>query len=223
MNVFIEQLLTTYVEEYINRISNDYDIDKKELEKLFFDNRNKGFGAGGKNTTLRGKKFEDLTDNEPNLTDFKKNIINNSKCGYYLEKSYPDKDIIYVSQSGLRTYMKKFYKSDLYRNPDEAYIIKYKDGKCVVKILEKKNQNVDGSVETKLYACESLRRDYELMLGKKFKIEYALCVSSFLQEKFESNTKKYNNLKKILNEKDINIFYGEEDGYFFELNKWINS
>ena len=38
--------------------------------------------------------------------------------------------------------MKKKYKIDLFRFPDEAYIIDYKNGRKVIKILEKKNQNI---------------------------------------------------------------------------------
>jgi hypothetical protein len=36
----------------------------------------------------------------------------------------------------------------------------------------------------------------------------------FLQDKFESNTQKYNNMKKIMKQQDIEIFYGDNDDYF---------
>lgn len=219
MDIFIEKLVSTYIDEYIEQISKKYNINEKELQNVFY---NKNKGAGGKNTTILGKKFENLTDNEHNLIDFQKIKINDTKHGYYLKKLFENTEIIYVSQGGLKTYIYEFYKIKLYRNPDEAYIIKYHDGRCLIKILEKKNQNIEGSVETKLYACDSLKRDYELMLNDKFKIEYALCVSSFLQKKLESDIKKYTNLKKILKEKNIEVFYGEEIDYFKKINDWIN-
>jgi hypothetical protein len=38
--------------------------------------------------------------------------------------------------------MKQNYDINLFRCPDEAYIIEYKNGKKIIKILEKKEQNV---------------------------------------------------------------------------------
>ena len=52
--------------------------------------------------------------------------------------------------------MKYKYNISMFRCPDEAYIIEYKNGKIQVKILEKKEQNVEGSVETKLWAGVAL-------------------------------------------------------------------
>jgi hypothetical protein len=68
--------------------------------------------------------------------------------------------------------MKNRYNIDLFRCPDEAYIIEYTNGRKVVKILEKKEQHVEGSVETKLWSGPSLKREYELMLGDSFELFY---------------------------------------------------
>lgn len=54
--------------------------------------------------------------------------------------------------------MKNNYNINLFRNPDEAYIIKYNTGKKIIKILEKKEQHIEGSVETKLWSGPSLKR-----------------------------------------------------------------
>ena len=73
---------------------------------------NKGTGAGGANTNIYGKKFEDKTNNESRLIEqgFAKTIINKkTKFGYYLSKSLEDKKIIFVLQSGLKEYIYKFY------------------------------------------------------------------------------------------------------------------
>ena len=58
------------------------------------------------------------------------------KKDYYLYKSFDDKTITYVSQRGLKKYMNTMYNIDIFRNPDEAYIIEYKNGKKVIKIYK---------------------------------------------------------------------------------------
>ena len=70
---------------------------------------NKGTGAGGANTNLYGKKFEENTDNIPRLLEngYEKIILNKkTKYGYYLTKTFEDKKIIFASQSGLKDYIK---------------------------------------------------------------------------------------------------------------------
>jgi hypothetical protein len=187
---------------------------------------NKGTGAGGSMTNFNGKSFEAKTDNETNLINigFVKNILNDTKNGYYLKKDYKDKSIVYVSQSGLKTYMKEVYDIDMFRCPDEAYIITYKRRKYImIKIIEKKAQNVDGSVETKLWAGNSLKREYMIKLGELFKVEYAYTLSSYLENKMKSNEEKYTILNKILIEDGINVFYGDSPDYINNINNWVGT
>jgi len=190
---------------------------------------NNGTGAGGSNTNYYGKIFEEKTNNESKLLEqgyIKKSFLNNSKniYDYYLEKEFEDKIIIFVLQYGLKKYIKNKYNIDLFRCPDEAYIIEYKNGNKIIKILEKKEQNVNGSVETKLWSCPSLKREYELvLLENNIKIEYYLCVNNFLKNKLISNDKKYMILNIILNENDIKVLFGEDENYFILLNNWINN
>jgi len=56
----------------------------------------------------------------------------------------------------------------------------------------------------------------------KFNVSYAFCVSKFLQNKFESNQFKYNNILKIMNDDNIKLFYGEDENYLDILFNWIN-
>lgn len=180
---------------------------------------NKGTGAGGANTNFTGKKFEDKTNNESVLL-----LDGYVKKDYYLYKTFDDKTITYVSQRGLKKYMMKKYNIDIFRNPDEAYIIEYKNGKKVLKILEKKNQNGEGSVETKLWAGPSLKREYEYILGNNFEVQYSYSVNDFLKQCLLSNKAKYEILiNVILKEKDICVFFGDDADYFVLLNKWIIS
>ena len=50
--------------------------------------------------------------------------------------------------------------------------------------------------------------------NKQFIISYALCINNHLKEKFESKGIKYINIKKILLENNIKLFYGD-DNYLY--------
>lgn len=191
---------------------------------------NKGTGAGGAKTTHNGLSFENKTSIENKLLEkkFNKIIIDKKKKhSYYFENKINDNKIIYLTQSGFRIFMKNEFKIDIYKNPDEAFII-FSNNNIHIKILEKKNQNVEGSVEDKLKTGFFNKREYEKMIKManneeyKFNVEYAFCVSKFLQNKFESNQTKYNIIKEIMNEDNIKIFYGEDEKYFDNLFEWIN-
>ena len=189
---------------------------------------NKGTGAGGANTNYYGKKFEEKTNNQQRLLELgytKNSFTKNPKKAYdyYLSKTFEDKIIVFVLQNGLKIYMKNKYNIDLFRCPDEAYIIEYKNGRKVIKILEKKEQNVEGSVETKLWSGPSLRREYELVLGAEFEVFYGFCVSKFLKNKLISNEKKYTILNTIFKETNIAVLFGDDENYFETLDTWFNS
>ena len=85
---------------------------------------NKGIGAGGINTNIFGKLFEDITNMKENLhkMGFIEKKMNNSKYGYYLKKKIDDTKIIYLTQSGLKIYFKLKYDIILYRHPDPKSI-----------------------------------------------------------------------------------------------------
>lgn len=205
----------------------DIEIEKVETEEPINVIINKGTGAGGANTNYFGKKFEEKINNQIRLLNdgyTKHSFTKKTKKAYdyYLSKSFEDKTIVFVLQNGLKMYMKNKYNIELFRCPDEAYIIEYNNGKKVIKILEKKEQNVEGSVETKLWSGPSLKREYELVLGDKFNVDYSFCVNSFLQKKLLSEDKKYIILNKILNENNILVFFGDDNDYFDKINNWVN-
>lgn len=189
---------------------------------------NKGTGAGGANTNYYGKKFEDKTNNQQRLLKIgyiKNSFTKKSKQtnAYYLSKTFEDKTIVFVLQNGLKMYMKNKYNIDLFRCPDEAYIIEYKTGKKIIKILEKKEQHVGGSVETKLWAGPSIKREYELVLGVEFEVFYGFCVNGFLKTKLISNDKKYTILNTIFNENNIAVLFGDDENYCKTFDTWFNS
>jgi len=102
-------------------------------------------------------------------------------------------------------------------------MIEFNTGRKVIIILEKKEQRVEGSVETKLWSGPSLKREYELVLGSEFEVHYGFCISSFLKEKMVSNDKKYTILNTILNESNIAVLYGDDDNYFETFDTWFNN
>jgi len=189
---------------------------------------NKGTGAGGANTNYHGKKFEEKTNNQERLLEMgytKHSFTQKPKkvYDYYLSKTFEDKTIVFALHYGLKTYMKQKYNIDMFRCPDEAFIIEYRSGRKVIKILEKKEQNVEGSVETKLWAGPSLKREYELVLGAEFEVFYGFCVSVFLKNKLISNERKYSILKTIFNESNIDVLFGDDENYFETFDTWFNN
>ena len=194
----------------------------KESKKII----NKGTGAGGANATLSGGSFEKKTSLEDKLIEkkFIKHIMNKSKNGYYYEKKESNYNIIYFNQNGFNKYVEKEYSVQTYRKPDEAIIIENDDNVHII-ILEKKNQNVDGSVEEKLKTGAFTRREYEIMFSEnkkyKFKISFCFVLSKFLQNKFESDIPKYINMKKIMKEDKIKYFFGDSKTYIDDVYDYI--
>jgi hypothetical protein len=211
---------------------------EREVDKIV---TKKGHG-GGKNTNREGKGFEALTDNIPHLIEqgFELETWNKtSKHGFTYSKIFYNgleeggaveniqlggKRIYYLCQGGFKAYMEKEYGLIYPRNPDEAYLILYADGRKVLKILEKKAQSVEGSADTKLMAANAFREEYLFFSEGQFEVEYAFCLSDFFKEKFESTAKKnrkYLFLRQLLKREGIEVFYGEDADYFERLGQWI--
>jgi hypothetical protein len=88
----------------------------------------------------------------------------------------------------------------MFRNPDEAYLFRNGDT-YTLKVIEMKNQNVAGSVDTKLLAGPGFIEEYnESINNDKIKVEYSFCISEYLKKNYISEEKKYKILQKILNE-----------------------
>lgn len=199
---------------------------------------NKGTGAGGANTNKNGLKFEEKTSIENfllnskfnkicmNESDKKYNKQYNKQCYYYEFNDINNKrKIIYFTKKGFKIYFRDNFNICTYKEPDEAYLI-IKDNKYHLKILEKKNQNVEGSVEEKLKTGNFVKQEYELMINDNnkninFEVSFAFCVSKFLQNKLTSDIPKYININKIMKRENIKLFYGDNDDYFHNLYDWI--
>ncbi len=139
-------------------------IDK--LKSLSLKNKEKKT-PGGKNTNLKGKNFEVYTDCQKVINNYIKIMLGTGKFGFYRIK--PDivqtNPVIFITQSGLKIYFEKNYNINLIRHPDEAFLSINKNVMNLY-IIEKKEQSVEGSTETKLWAAPALKREYEIMLKK---------------------------------------------------------
>jgi hypothetical protein len=227
---FFKRFLTKQIklnEPAVTEVNNEmavtevnYVTEKVNVQK----SPNKGTGAGGAATNYHGKLFEAKTDNETRLLNegFIKTVTGHTKFGYFLSKQFKDKRVIFVSQSGLKEFIKKFYNVDIFRHPDEAYIFEYTDGRRVIKILEKKEQNVEGSVDTKLLSGPIFREEYMEALEGKFEVSYAFCVSKFLQDKILTDDKKHRVFNKIMTRHGIDILFGDDLNYFDKLDEWLD-
>jgi len=225
LNINISIINIQMTEQEVKKKKLIYEEDVLPVHSLSTQIINKGTGAGGSNTNLYGKLFEEQTNNEIRLIHqgFIKIVTNNkTKFGYHLIKTFEDKKVIFVSQSGFKEYIKTVYNIELFRCPDEAYIFEYTNGKRIIKILEKKEQNVQGSVDTKLLAGPAFKEEYFESLEGIFDIEYAFCVSKFLQDKIQSQDKKYIIFNKIMKRHNISILFGNDDDYFQKFEIWLN-
>lgn len=114
---------------------------------------NKRIYAEGAKTNINGLNFEEKTSIESYLISkkYNKKILNkNNKYNYYYELKEIDLTIIYFKKSGFKKYFEYVLNiKNIYREPDEAFLI-IKNNNYHVKIIEKKNQNREGSVIEKL-------------------------------------------------------------------------
>lgn len=171
---------------------------------------NRGTGAGGAATNSSGKPFEELTSNESRLLTLG---FQSTSLG---KKSYLTKDnVIFFTQGTLKAYIKKAFDKDVARNPDEAYLVKRPDG-YVLRILEKKNQNGAGSVSDKLLNGPSFVAYYEWALGAGFKVEYAYCLSPFLEELYRKDAF----LQWLYTKHSISVFFSSDPEYFAKVGTW---
>jgi hypothetical protein len=184
---------------------------------------NRGTGAGGANTNVSGKGFEEKTNNARRLlaNGFVRKSI--GKKGYYLEKILtPTNTIVYLTQTGMKAYFSHFFNKKLFRCPDEAYLFRNND-KYILKVLEKKAQNVSGSVIDKLQIGHYMQYEYRTCLGENFEFQYAFCLSAFLKSEYMSDTHRFQILREYNQKEKVEVLFGDDENYFELLDKWINN
>jgi hypothetical protein len=179
---------------------------------------NLGTGAGGANTNKSGKNFEQRTDVVPYLEkrNFCKHVMNKSKYGHYLMRTDDDKTTYFTQQNGFKIFVKTHYNVSVQRHPDEAFIVEYNNGTKKVFVLEKKNQNKDGSCDTKLYAGQGFKMEFQEDFGKDFAIEYGFCLCDFFKNK------KYEKMMKIIGQQGVEVFFANDNDYFDKISQWLD-
>jgi len=185
---------------------------------------NRGTGAGGSNTNKTGLSFENITRIEEHLLELK---FTKTDKGYY-KKIYDDKIIYYASKKQfikMAEDVLDIKKGELYKQPDEGYIIIIGKDNIYVKILEKKNQNCSGSVFEKLYGCLYVRdvcyKNNIDTKQKTIKIEYAYCMNDWLITLINKDTKQMRDFKYYLKKNNIKVFNGNDEKYFDKIKTWI--
>ena len=190
---------------------------------------NRGTGAGGSQTNKNGIAYEEKTCFDKFCSKEWKKIILDKKTifGYYMEKKFPGFTIHKFSQDGIRKYFNHFTefktRDKLSRKLDEAFFIQFKDKsrKPILKILEKKEQNCAGSVDTKFLAPWGFIKLYKKKFLNKIEIEYAFSVNNWLKTEFKKT--KWEIILENFEEDNIPIFYGEDDNYSERILKWITN
>lgn len=170
--------------------------------------KNKGSGAGGKKTNVAGKSYEKFVDCSNYLLKVGFGQVINKKYKYLL-KIDKDSKILFFNQRELNKYLLINYDKKIYRIPDQSILYIQKNKNPLLIIIEIKNQNVAGSVDDKLWAAVAIKHNYKIWL-KDFNIEYSFILSPYLYNLVNTNKKKYNGLKQILNENNIKFFNGND-------------
>jgi hypothetical protein len=184
---------------------------------------NRGTGAGGAATNINGKSFEEKTNNEHRLlaAGWTRHPISCGKGKYSFYLQSPDGHMKFVSQGGLKAYATSVWNKQLFRCPDEAYIIDTPAG-IILKILEKKNQNGPGSVDQKLGLGNWFKREYMKALGNTIvAVDYGFCISSYLKHQYLLSSPKWDAMRDLLAEDCIPVLFGDDDDYFTNLHAWI--
>ena len=177
-------------------------------KKINIEKINKGTCAVGSKTNKSGKTYEQKVDCTNYLIDNGFELLNNKK-NIYLFKTINNLDILFFKQRELNKYLEKNFNKKIYRIPDQSILIKSKENKPKLIIIEIKNQNVSGSVDDKLWAGIAIKNNYQIWLDE-FEIDYVFILSPFLFKLVIENKKKYNGLAKIFEFNNIQIFNGDD-------------
>jgi hypothetical protein len=180
---------------------------------------NKGTGAGGANTNKNGLSYEEITNLSTNYVEV--GIVNNgkTKCKSIKFDSY---DNVYISgnKSQLHSYMNFINEKNNTiipaagcKEPDEYYI---DNNTKQLFIIEKKNQNGNGSVDEKLQTCVFKKLHYS-KLFPNYKIHYIYCLAEWF------NRDEYKSVRDYINDNEIPLFWGSDVDYKTKIIKYINA
>jgi hypothetical protein len=193
---------------------------------------NKGLGAGGKNTNESGIPFENKT--KSCIFEFLKNKKQFELSKYGLFRIFDNVKVIFCEKRCFEYAMKDLLGYKSIRKADEVlFILSYPENKVKkMVIIEKKNQNVSGSVDLKLWSGPSLLDEYYydsknnnvdinidycfIFNDYFFKPEMLDVKNSLRNYKHLSNSqKRFRFLQNQLNERNIHIMNGSDENYIY--------
>lgn len=176
--------------------------------------KNKGTGAGGAKTNKNGLSYEDMTEiKESDRYKYTDSLKVKTKM---IQRVIIDGELhIKIKKAELKLYMNENKKynteSEKASEPDECYI---NEDKKIINIIEKKFQQINGSVDEKIQTCvfkiwfyNEQYRDYE--------IRYCYCLSDWFK------SKKYKPEMRFFKKYEIDVFWGSDDNYDNNILDWI--
>jgi hypothetical protein len=156
-------------------------MSEQEINTLVTETRslsiNQGTGGGGANTNVNGLSFEKKTDLSTEFEQIKE--TKDKSCKIIKFKNYR-KRFILANKANLFKYMKNEMNTSIKKahgckQPDECYIDK---SEKKMFIIEKKNQNVGGSVCEKIQTPGFKKRHYN-KLFPTYDVEYIYVLSTW--------------------------------------------
>lgn len=174
--------------------------------------------GGGANTNLHGLQFEQETSLE---TAFRNEgyLIADCRVSYFDRKVIKNSKVkkVYRAENEMVGYivgkheLYKFFdlqENDLWKQyiskkllPDEAF---FNLSNKTIYIIEKKWQQVSGSVDEKLQTCDFKKKEYEALFSDTdFNIEYYYVLNDFFEED------KYDDVRKYIIDNSCKYFYYE--------------
>jgi len=170
----------------------------------------KGTGAGGSNTNKNGLPYEELTELK---TEYE--II--SRENYYdlIKFKSCDKKFKSTKQSKLFKCMqekinKSITKAHGCKNPDECFI---SEENKIIFIIEKKFQQVGGSVCEKIQTSDFKQWQYERTFPF-YKIIYIYCLSEWFKKNCKAEL-------EYLHYKKVPVFWGNDEKYKSKIIDYI--
>ena len=167
----------------------------------------RGKGAGGSNTNGNGLPYEIKTD----LSTHFKNLENGK-----IKFNEFDKEFIRCSKGELFYKLKNdvdynVKKGHGCKSPDECYI---DEENKIVFDIEKKFQQVNGSVCEKIQTADFKRKNISKVLGNKYKIVYIYCLSDWFKDNCKAEL-------EYLEEIGVPVFWGNDENYKSDIINFI--
>jgi hypothetical protein len=180
-------------------------------KETYLEQKNRGTGAGGKNTNKNGLSFERKTDlrNSEYYTITKRN-----KNREELILSLDDFEVNFIRLKGTG-FIKEFNlkQEDLAhgcKRPDEVY---YNECSKTIFIIEKKNQNCGGSVCEKIQTGQ-FKKDFFQTILEGYNVHYIYCLSDWFKDNCIPEL-------RYLEKHNIPVFWGDDDNYTWDIINYI--